>query len=79
MTAAEMRSFAQASPFRKFVIHLADGRRIQVNHRDFIFMSPSGRMIHVYEDDETLHVIDLYLVTGIEIKGRNGKPKSAKS
>ena len=79
MTATEMRSYVEASPFQRFVIHLADGRHIPVNHREFIFMSPSGRMIHVYEDDDTLHVIDLYLVTGIELKpGRNSQRKSRK-
>jgi hypothetical protein len=39
----------KADPFRPFKIHLADGRDIAVNHRDFLMPSPSGRKIIVYQ------------------------------
>ena len=68
MTIEQMRTFYDAQPFRPFVIHLADGREIPVNHREFVMSAPSGRTISVYQPDDTLNVIDLLLVTDLEIK-----------
>lgn len=56
-----------------FVIHLADGRQIPVRSREFMASAPNGRTIVVYQPDSTAHVIDLLLVTGLELKlGGNG-------
>lgn len=68
MTVEQFRNFLEAQPFQAFVIHLADGRHVPVNHREFVMPSPSGRTILVYQPDETLNVIDLLLVTDLEIK-----------
>jgi hypothetical protein len=54
------------------VIHLADGRQVKVVHPEFMTRSPSGRTIVVYQPDESLNIIDLLLVTDLEI-GRNGR------
>jgi hypothetical protein len=73
MTIDQLRSVYQAQPFRPFVIHLADGRQIPVDHREFIMSVPSGRTVVVSQSDDTLHIIDLLLVTDLEIKpGGNG-------
>jgi hypothetical protein len=46
-----------------------------VKHREFMALSPSGRTITVYQADDTSHIIDLLLVTDLEV--RNGKvPRS---
>jgi hypothetical protein len=67
-----------AEPFRPFIIHLADERQIPVKHREFMAISPSGRTIVVCQTDDTSNIIDLLLVTDLEI--RNGKaPKSRHS
>jgi len=61
---------------RPFVIHLADGREVRVNHREFIMTVPSGRTIVVVQPDDTLNIIDLLLATNLEIKpagNRSGK------
>ena len=69
MTIEQLRTFYDAQPFRPFVMHLADGRSIPVMHREFIMASaPSGRTITVYQPDDTLNVVDLLLVTDLEIK-----------
>ncbi len=68
MTIEQLRKFRDAQPFRRFIMHLADGRDIPVNHREFIMPSPSGRIVSVYQPDDTLDVIDLLLVTDLEIK-----------
>jgi hypothetical protein len=66
MTIEQLRAWCETVPFRPFTIHLADGRAIPVRHREFIMPSPSGRTVSVYLPDDTLHVIDLLLVTDLE-------------
>jgi hypothetical protein len=68
VTIEQVRHFYDAQPFEPFVMHLADGRSIPVMHREFIMSAPSGRTISVYQPDDTLNVIDLLLVTDLEIK-----------
>jgi hypothetical protein len=70
MTIERVRDFYNAQPFRPFVIHLADGRDIAVQHPDFVAAAPSGRTIVVYQPDDSMNVIDLLLVTDLEISAR---------
>jgi hypothetical protein len=78
MTIERLKELYDAQPFRPFVIHLADGRGIPVHHRDFIMAVPSGRTIFVAQPDDTVNIIDLLLVTDVELKGRNGARKRSK-
>lgn len=80
MTIEQMRAAYQAQPFRPFVLHLADGREIPVQHREFIMTVPSGRTVVIAQPDDTLNIIDLLLVTDLEIKPvANGATKRRKS
>lgn len=73
MTIEKLREFYDAAPFKPFVLHLADGREIAIAHRDFIMSAPSGRTLAVYQPDDTFNLIDLLLVTDIEVRpGGNG-------
>ena len=79
MTIEQMRTAYDAQPFRPFVIHLADGQAVPVNHREFIMAAPSGRTLSIYQPDDTLNIIDLLLVTDLEIKPHaNGSAKRRK-
>ena len=79
MTIEQLRNVYDAQPFRPFVIHLADGREIPVHHREFILTVPSGRTIFVCQPDDTVNIIDLLLVTDIELKpAANGSGKRRK-
>jgi hypothetical protein len=71
MTIEQVKQLYNSAPFKPFIIHLADGRRIPVKHREFMATSPSGRTIVVYEPDDSFNIIDLLLVTSLEVK--NGK------
>jgi hypothetical protein len=78
MTIERLKELYDTQPFKPFTLHLADGRNIPVHHRDFIMAAPSGRTIVVVQPDDTMNIIDLLLVTDVEIKlSRNGtrKPK----
>ena len=80
MTIEKIKEFYNAQPFSPFIIHLADGRQIPVNHQEFVMSSPSGRTASVYQPDDTLNVVDLLLVTDLEIKpAANGAGKRRKA
>ncbi|HVT29583.1 MAG TPA: hypothetical protein VHE81_16320 [Lacipirellulaceae bacterium] len=70
MTIEQIRELYNAEPFQPFVIHLADGRQIPVLHREFISRAPSGRTVYVSQPDDTFNIVDLLLVTDLELKKR---------
>ncbi len=70
MTAEQLRAMREANPFQPFTIHLADGRTLLVPHRDFVSQSPNGRTIIVYGSGDAFSIVDLYLVTELEVQGR---------
>ncbi len=79
MTIEQVKKLYNAQPFQPFVIHLADGREVNVPHRDFIMVVPTGRTLVVTCPDGTVDIIDLLLVTDIELAtGRNGRGKRRK-
>jgi hypothetical protein len=70
MTIEKLKELYDAQPFQPFIIHLADGREVPVHHRDFIMAVPSGRTILVVQPDDSLNIIDLLLVTDLELNRR---------
>ena len=68
MTIEQLRAMHQAIPFRPFTIYLADGRHLNVSHREFLSHSPSGRTVIVYGKDESFSVIDLLVVTELKVR-----------
>ena len=63
-----MRNQLHAQPFRPFVIRLADGRAIPVHHPDFVAIAPSGRIMTVYQPDDSSNVVDVMLVIDLELR-----------
>jgi len=76
MTVEQLIQIQRAQPFRAYRIHLADGRHLDVEYPDFLARSPSGRTAIVYKSDETFEVIDLLLVSSLEVL--NGQKASKK-
>jgi len=68
MSIEKVRELYDATPFQPFVIHLADGRELPVLYRDFMMAAPSGRTIVVMQPDDSMNIVDLLLVTDLEIK-----------
>jgi hypothetical protein len=68
----KIRDVLHAQPFRPFWIHLADGGRIAVDHEDFVALEPAGRELIVYLPNSSHHIVDVLLVTRLEVKSRNG-------
>ncbi|MGL4512138.1 MAG: hypothetical protein ACRCT8_03550 [Lacipirellulaceae bacterium] len=51
---------------------MADGRTFDVMHRDFVALSPQGRTVIVYTPDEMHSVLDLLLMTELQVHAANG-------
>jgi len=60
-------------PFTPFVIHLSDGRKFDVPHRDFIAV---GRgVISIVDKRDSTHTVDaLHIVSICDLPARRGKP-----
>jgi len=67
MTAAYLREVVQARPFRPFRLHLGDGRALDVPHPDFVAIHPQGRIAIVFGPKERFEVVDVMLVSSIEV------------
>lgn len=63
MTIQEFRNLYDATPFRPFFMHTADGHTVEIKNRDFALPSPAGRTVIVYQPDGSFNVVDLLLVT----------------
>jgi hypothetical protein len=46
---------------------MADGRAFEVSHPDFVAQSPSGRTVIVFQPDESYSVLDLLLMTELQV------------
>ncbi len=68
MTIEQLKAAYHERPFRPFIMHLADGRQIAVEHPEFMAAAPSGRTVMVYQPDDTSNIFDLLLVTDLEYK-----------
>jgi hypothetical protein len=68
MTKDEIRKLLEANT--PFTIHLTDGRKFQVPHRDFISVPPGsrGNTIIVYGDDGLFNIVNLILIASLEAK-----------
>jgi hypothetical protein len=79
MIVDKFREVLDANPFQPFLIHMADGRWLPVMSREFVNLSPSGRVAVVFQADDSMNLIDLLLVTSLEVKpmsrpSQNGPP-----
>jgi len=78
MKITKIREALHAEPFRPFWIHLADGGRLRVAHEDFVALDPAGRELIVYEPDSSHQIVDVMLVTRLEVKAKNGAHQKKK-
>jgi hypothetical protein len=67
MTADPIRQLLVQRPFQPFTVHLADGRQVRVDHYDWAIISPPGRTMIVYQKDGSFNIIDIMLVTDLEL------------
>ncbi len=80
MTVEQVPRLYNAQPFEPFLIHLADGRDVLLLHQEFMAFLGAGRTIIVTQPDESFQIIDLLLVTALEVRPElvNGKKNGMK-
>jgi len=77
MAIEQVRKLHQARPFQPFRMHLADSRSLDVVHPELLAISEPGRTVIVVTGDESLYeVVDLLLVTSLEVL--NGRAKAGR-
>lgn len=73
MISNQFKRTLHAEPFVPFIVNLADGRSIPVNHRELAMIAPSGRAAVIYQPDDTMNLVDLRFVAGVEMQGTAAK------
>jgi len=74
MTTELFRATLRQQPFRPFTIHMVDGRAFEVTHPDFVAQSQSGRTVIVFQPDESYSVLDLLLMSELQVNAGNRRP-----
>jgi hypothetical protein len=72
MIISKLRRVHRARPFRPFVLHLADGREIQVRHPELLAIDAADNTAYVIWPPTDFQVVELNLVTSI--RRARGKP-----
>jgi hypothetical protein len=67
MTAEQLRAMREANLFRLFIIHLAGWGDSPCSPSGLCFSVSGWRTIIVYRSDESFSVVDLLLVTELEV------------
>ena len=66
MAPDQVRKVLQAVPFRPFTVEIAGQRRVPVEHTDYAQLSPAGRTLVVFsDDDDAADIIDVFLITSL--------------
>ncbi len=76
MTVEQFRAAMTRRPFIPFVIHLADGDHLPVRHPEHIAMTPGGRTVIVFGEGEVFRIVDLMLVTRLDVESPLPSPKA---
>ena len=73
MNAKTLRELRWKEPFKPFRLHISDGRNIPVDRAEYLSISPAGRKIAVWEQDDGFHVIDIPMITEFEYSEKVGE------
>ena len=77
MTTDQLRDMINARPFAPFVMHMADGRNVEVNHPEMIAYG-GGRIALVMKADDRFEIVDLLLVPSIEGKSTSSNKRGSR-
>jgi hypothetical protein len=72
MPTEQFKATLHLQPIRPFTIRMVDGRSFGVAHPDFVAQSPSGRTVVAFQGDESYSVLDLLLMSELEVSA-NGR------
>jgi hypothetical protein len=78
MTMEQLRNAIKARPFKPFIMHVADGGTIPVQHPEFILTVPSGSTAVVVQPDDTTNIVDLLSISHLEFPPVGRTPRAHK-
>ena len=67
MTTDALFELHSARPFKPFTIRLGDGQALPVEHPEMLAYAPRHRTAVVYRKDGSFELVDLLLVTGLDV------------
>jgi hypothetical protein len=70
MNADLLRKAIRTRPFRPFLLHLADGRAVPVDHPENCLVTSDSRCVMVYLPGEGAEILDVPLMTAIDFRRR---------
>jgi hypothetical protein len=73
MTTDALHKFHMARPFVPFALRLGDGQKLPVEHPEMLAYAPKSRLATVYFKDGSFEIVDLLLVTGLEVPSNGRK------
>jgi hypothetical protein len=68
MTTAQFRAAMNDRPFNPFVVHMANGRKLDIRRPEIPHLSPGGRVVCVFEHPNAGSFVDLLLMTELEFQ-----------
>jgi len=66
----EIRELTQMAPFRPFTLYLADGRKLEVPHPDFVWLPRPGVFYFYHEKRRFGERINPLLIVSVESENR---------
>ena len=75
MKLSRLRELHETRPFLPFTLTLADGRKLEVIHNEFLAIFPSGRTAVLTHPTERLTMFDLLMVTSADIDPKYNQRK----
>jgi hypothetical protein len=73
MTTEALHKIHTARPFVPFAVRLGDGQRLPVEHPEMLAYAPKSRLATVYFKNGSFEIVDLLLVTGLEVSSNGRK------
>ncbi|MGA2584655.1 MAG: hypothetical protein ABSG31_15375 [Tepidisphaeraceae bacterium] len=67
MTTEALHKLHITRPFVPFYLRLGDGQKLPVEHPEMLAYSPKSRLATVWFNDGSFELVDLLLVTGLEV------------
>lgn len=67
MIAEELLELQEATPFRPFEVHLADGSSFVIKHWKWMMVSPSLRVLHYIQREGPSHQVSIAQITRLVV------------
>jgi hypothetical protein len=67
MTTEALYKVHTARPFVPFYLRLGDGQKLPVSHPEMLAYAPKSRLATLYLKDGSFEIVDLLLVTGLQV------------